>query len=93
MKKLVWSNAYYVAVILLYLKLIIIGLSPTDCLGALVLLVALQAEKVLSHLYPKRVDLYKEHSLIIETIARLQKTIDEQERDLTALKMAKGLLR
>lgn len=67
-------------------KFIIIGLSPADCYGALILLLSIQASKVIGYLFPKRPDLFRDINLLHEQIQELIIKNEEIERDVTGLK-------
>lgn len=88
--KLNLQTYFYVLLSLIALKLLISGLSFSDSLGALVLLSIFQLERALSHALPKRVDLYKEHSLVQAKVLEIQAKTEALERDFTAFKMSKG---
>ena len=81
------SNFFTGAAILLLLKLICLGFSPADAAGSLFLLLALQAEVITSHLFPKRPDLFKEVLDLQAQLNTLREKSDEMDRDLTGLKM------
>lgn len=72
--------------ILFFLKALIFGVSMPECLGLFVVLLFIQAERIVSHFVPKRVDLHTEFTLMSARLGELQSKLDEQERDLTALK-------
>jgi len=81
------ENLIQIISVVMFAKILITGLSLADSLGALVLLSALHLDRVLSYLFPKRVDVYKELSLIQSNLAEITSKSEEHERDLTALKM------
>lgn len=78
--------------ILLFVKALILGLSMAEVWASLVIFTGLQAEHVLSHLFPKRVDLYEEVKALKDSLNSLKEQSDSMDRDLTALKLS-GTLR
>lgn len=72
--------------ILFFAKALAFGVSTPECLGLFVVLLFIQAEHIVSHLYPKRVDLHTEFALMSARVGEIQTKLDEQERDLTAIK-------
>lgn len=73
--------------VLLFAKIIIAGLSIADSLGALVLLSSLHLDRVLLYLFPNRVDVYQELSLVQSKLVEITSKSEELERDVTALKI------
>jgi hypothetical protein len=80
-------NLIHILSVAMFIKILITGLSYSDSLGALVLLSALQLDRVLSHLYPKQVDVFKELSLIQNQLVEVISKNEVLERDVTALKI------
>lgn len=72
--------------VLLFIKILIYGLSLSDSFGALICLAAVQLDRVTGHLFPKQVDLFTEVSEIQSRLMSMQDKLDDNERDLTALK-------
>jgi hypothetical protein len=70
----------------LLIKLMLTGLSLTDCLGALAILSAILLAKVVSNKYPKQPDLYQEMAVMQMHIDQLIKDYESVESDLTSLK-------
>lgn len=83
-------NLSYLLIGALFIKLLALGLSMTDCLGALVLLSAVQAEKVISFHFPKRTNVHKELSLIQSNLVEIKSKSEDLERDVTALKFVRS---
>lgn len=74
--------------IMFFVKSLVFGVSTSECLGLFVVLLFIHAERVISHLFPKRVDLHTEFALMSARVGEIQTKLDEQERDLTALKFS-----
>ena len=72
--------------VILFIKIIVAGVSFSDCLGLLIVLSAIQLERITSYIYPKRPDLFHEISLVQHDLTELQKKADSTESDVTALK-------
>lgn len=70
----------------LFLKLIFSGLSISDCLGALILLITTQAVRIVDYNFPKRPDLFVEMDALKKLNQDLLQKTDELERDVTGLK-------
>jgi hypothetical protein len=81
------TNLIHVISILFFIRILIPGLSFAECLGALVVLSAIHLDRVLSYLFPKQVDVYKELSLVQSKLVEITSKSDGLERDVTALKM------
>lgn len=84
-----WDTTYILS-ILFFVKTLAFGISFSECLGALVLLSIIQLDKVVNYYCPKRVDIYKELSLIQSQLAEMKSKTEGYERDLTALRFAAG---
>lgn len=76
-----------------FIKLIFFGLSLSDCLGALVILVTLLALKVILYIHPKRPDLFNEISLVQEQLKEITTRNEQLERDVTAIKFGINIKR
>ena len=76
-----------------FIKLIFFGLSLSDCLGALVILITLLALRVVLYIYPKRPDLFNEISLVQEQLKEFTIKNEQLERDVTALKFGMNIKR
>lgn len=70
----------------LFAKLCFAGLTLTDCLGALIILVTIQAVRVIDYLFPKRPNLFNELSLVQDQINIIKSKSEELEHDVTSLK-------
>ena len=77
----------------MFIKLIFFGLSLSDCLGALVILITLLALRVILYLYPKRPDLFNEMSLLQEKLNEVITKNEQLERDVTAIKFGMNIKR
>ena len=81
------NNLGYIIIIALFIKLMAYGLSLSDCLGALVLLVFAFGAKVMEYYVPKRPDLYADLQSLQAAKDELVSKVDELERDVMGLKM------
>lgn len=88
MKEITAKEVTLAFCVLFFAKALVFGVSTPECLGLFVVLLFIQAERVINHLYPKRVDLHTEFALMSARVGELQAKLDEQERDLTALKFS-----
>lgn len=80
------SDLILVVVTVLLLKLMTVGFSIADAIGALVILGGLLAKTVIDHKFPKLPDLFKEMVDLQNRQSALEAEKDEIQRDLTALK-------
>lgn len=87
------ANITYILCGLVFVKLLAVGVSFSDCLGALVLLSILQIDRVISYLFPKRVDVFAEIVFIQEALKELQTKSEEHERDIVGLKLGSSRMR
>lgn len=74
--------------ILFFAKSLVFSVLIPECLGLFVVLLFIQSDRIVNHLFPKRVDLHAEFALMSARLGELQTKLDEQERDLTALKFS-----
>jgi len=72
-----------IASCLIGLKLLAIGLTASEALGAFVVLASIQATKIIDHRFPRLPDVFKEIEIMKDQMTR----IDAMERDLTAIKL------
>ena len=87
MESKVKNNLGYLIVIALFIKLLALGLTYTDCLGALVLLSFAFGSMVLEYFVPKRPDLYAITESMQAKINELVSKNEGLERDVTGLKI------
>lgn len=83
-------NPTYLVVGLFVTKMLALGIEQQEALLCLVVLIGLLANRVISYLYPKRPDVYLELHNLKHELEVLKIKHEEQEHDLTALKMDKG---
>lgn len=81
------SDLFTGAAILLLLKLICLGFTPADAAGSFFLMAGFLGDRVISFLFPKRPDLFKEVLDLQNQLTRVNQQCSDMERDLTALKM------
>ena len=70
-----------------FAKLLIVGASFADCVGAFVLLSAILTDLVLVRILPKPVDVYKELEEVNAQLSEYKAKLDTMEGDVTALKI------
>ena len=70
----------------LLLKLMITGLSFADCLGALVILTALELGWIIKHKFPEQPDLFHEMSILQLQLTSLDQKTESIQSDVTSLK-------
>lgn len=70
----------------LLIKLMIMGLNLSDCLGAFVILAAQLVTPIVQNKYPKQPDLFKEITELELRLLTSEAKIDAVESDVTGLK-------
>lgn len=80
------SDLILVVSFVLLLKLILVGLSLADALGAFVILGSFIAKTVTDYQFPQRPDLFKEMIDLQNRQSALEAEKDQIQSDLTALK-------
>lgn len=83
-------NPISLVIVLFVIKMLALGVEQQEVLLLFVVFIGLLADRVISYLYPKRPDLYLELHNIKHELEVLKIKHEEQEHDLTALKMDKG---
>lgn len=74
-------------------KSLALGVSMQEVALYLFTVVGLNLTTAIDYIYPKRLDLNKEVDLLKLELVELKHKIEDQERDLTALKFEKGFKR
>lgn len=88
-EKLRSQNITLIFCFLFFVKMIFLGSSVANCLGLFIIIVGVQADFIVEHLFPKRVDLFQEVDAIKSKLSELQSLSDNHERDLTAIKLTR----
>lgn len=83
--------AFWIACVIFGGVFVATDFTIADALGMLVLLSAILGQKVVDHLFPKQPDLFQEISDLRKAVENLTKRSELSERDLTALKIGKGM--
>lgn len=83
-------NPISLVIVLFVLKMLALGVEQQEVLLLFVVFIGLLADRVISYLYPKRPDVYLELHNIKQELLELKTKTEEQDHDLTALKMDKG---
>lgn len=91
MESKIKENLGYSIAVALFLKALVAGVSISDCAALLVVLGYLTALKVIDYKYPKRADLFSEVYELKTQIDELNKKLDENQRQVTALSFERGL--
>lgn len=81
------ENLGYLILIALFIKLMAFGLTLSDCLGALVLLIFAFGSKVLEYYVPKRPDIYADLKSMQDSVNELVSKTDGLGRDVMAIKL------
>ncbi|MGZ3796477.1 MAG: hypothetical protein ACXVB1_08935 [Pseudobdellovibrionaceae bacterium] len=90
-EKLKAQNMTLIFCVLFFIKSLALGNYLADCLGLFVVILSIQADKIVRYLFPKRVDLHTEFSLMEAKLIEMKTKLDEHERDLTALKFSNSV--
>jgi hypothetical protein len=75
----------------LFIKLVVFGLSWTDCLGTLILLGHNSVFKWVSYRFPERPDVYTALDNLTKGLNQLLTKTEGLESDVNGLKLGKGL--
>lgn len=82
-----WKNPIHVFSLMFFIRMSYQAPTFDECLGVLIVITAMHADRVFSFLFPKRIDVFGEISRIKEKLIEYQNRNDELERDVTALKI------
>lgn len=84
------SNLTQVAAGLLLLKLLVLGFGMAEAAGSLFILLALESQKVIAYLFPKRPDVFAEITELQKQLAEIKDKEEEHSREITALRFAQA---
>lgn len=93
MIKLAAYNWTLIICLIFTLKVLALGADSVDILLVSAIILGIELNKVISHIFPKREDLNKEVKELREQVNSLQAKLDDHETDLTALKFHSSIKR
>ena len=93
MIKLAAYNWTLIICLIFTLKVLALGADSVDILLVSAIVLGIELNKVVSHIFPKREDLNKEDKELRDQLNSLQAKLDDHETDLTALKFHSSIKR
>jgi len=93
MIKLGTYNWTLIICLIFTLKVLALSANSVDILLVSAIILGIELNKVISHIFPKREDLNQEVKELREQVNSLQAKLDDHESDLTALKFHSSIKR
>ena len=93
MIKLGTYNWTLIICLIFTLKVLALGANSVDILLVSAIILGIELNKVISHIFPKREDLNQEVKELRDQVNSLQAKLDDHESDLTALKFHSSIKR